>query len=348
MRKVRTLATVLLCTATAVASAEQAPAPVKAPSSSPITSQAKQPKLLDTVVVRGEVHGPGLWLVSGGDGHALWILGTLSPLPDGIQWDAADVKALVADSQLVLREPMYSVNVKANLFQQATLGFKFWRAQKNPDGRTLQEVLPPELYARWRKAKARYLPGNSRIERKRPIKAAEALFEAAVRQAHLSNRPVVYPALEDAINQAGLKAHRPMFEVKLSNATAKAALGEIRNRDLSDAQCLATTLDAIESDLPRMVTNANAWANGDVTRLEFSALARRHTACANAMMDPSFSAEYGLPNIKDSIRIQWLTEVTAAMTNHDTTLALVPMENLVGPGNYLDQLRAKGYSVSAP
>ena len=43
--------------------------------------------VLEAVVVTGVQPGPGLWKVSKGE-HVLWILGTLSPLPNQMQWDS--------------------------------------------------------------------------------------------------------------------------------------------------------------------------------------------------------------------------------------------------------------------
>ncbi len=335
----------LLCAATTPASAQQHAVP--APSAAPLRAAA-EPTLLDTVVVSGRVAGPGLWRVYKDDEHDLWIMGTLSPLPSGIQWDATEVRDLVAQSQEVLWAPVYSVNVHANLFQQAMLGINYLGAKKNPDGRTLEEVLPPDLYARWLQAKARYLPHSARVERKRPIVAAQELLEAAMKQAHLTDKPIVYPALKATIKAHAVKSVLPRVEVDVSNATAKAALADVRGRQMNDAACLAATLDVVETDLPRMVTNANAWANGEVSRLGFDALGRRSAACSDALVDPEFSAKYGLPDIEDSAATRWMSEATTALVNNRSTVAFVPMEDLIGPGNYLEQLRARGYTVHGP
>ena len=57
-----------------------------------------------TVVVTGEQPGPGLWLVRKG-GHDLWILGTLNPLPAGMQWQSAQIEQVIANAQEVIRPP---------------------------------------------------------------------------------------------------------------------------------------------------------------------------------------------------------------------------------------------------
>jgi hypothetical protein len=275
-------------------------------------------------------------------------MGTLSPLPAGIEWDSTAVRSLVSGADEVLWAPGYAVNVEANLFQQAMLGIGYLRAKKNPDGKSLQDLLPPALYARWLQAKARYMPRNGRVERKRPLVAAEELLAAATDKAGLSYEPIVYPALESTLEAGGIRSNYPKFEVKLTSDVAKAALSEIRGTSLDDAKCLEATLDAVERDVPSMVANANAWARGDVGRITFASLAKRNSLCSDALMNDDFSAKYGLPDIRRSIAALWLKEAETALARNTVTVAFVPMEQLVGPGNYLDALKARGYTVSSP
>ncbi|MET0655349.1 MAG: TraB/GumN family protein, partial [Pseudoxanthomonas sp.] len=59
---------------------------------------------LETMVVTGVQPGPGLWKISKGD-HGLWVLGTLSPLPSGISWQAEEVESLLEQADQVLGPP---------------------------------------------------------------------------------------------------------------------------------------------------------------------------------------------------------------------------------------------------
>lgn len=313
-----------------------------------VTDATQGPASLETVTVTGRVTGPGLWQVHKDDDHDLWIMGTLKPLPANIEWDSTAVRDLVSGADEVIWAPGYSVNVKANLFQGAWLGIGYLRAQKNPDGKSLAQVLPPALHARWLDAKSRYMPRNSGVERKRPLVAAQELLEAAIKKARLSDEPLVYPALKPTIDAGGIRNNHPKFAVKISNDVAKAALSDIRRISLDDAKCLEATLDAVESDVPRMVANANAWAHGEVDRISFASLARRNALCSDAMMSADFSRKYGLPNIQKSLSDLWLKEAQSALTRNAVTVAFVPMEQLVGPDNYLESLRAQGYTVSSP
>lgn len=309
-------------------------------------SATSEPRLLDTVVVSGQVTGPGFWQVYKDDDHELWIMGSISPRPGNIQWDATEAKRLVADADQVLWQASYGVNIQSNLFQQIGLGYGYLKAQKNPDGKRLQDVLPPALYARWQKAKALYLPHNRGIERQRPLTAAQDLLDAAVKRAHLSKDPLIGPAIADTIKAGNIPQVFPQFEVKLTADQAKVALTEVREQNLDDARCLEATLDAIERDMPRMVANANAWATGDLASMSFDAMAKREALCADAMMNPEFSAKHGIPNIPASITAEWLKAAEKALATKRLTVAFLPIQDLIGPNNVLDKLRAKGYTVN--
>lgn len=307
-----------------------------------------EPRLLDTVVVSGHVTGPGFWQVYKDDDHEMWIMGAMSPHPANIEWDATEAKRLVTDADLILWPPSYGLNIKSNLFQQLGLGYGYLKAQKNPDGKSLQDVLTPELYSRWRLAKQRHMPNNRGVERQRPITAAQELLESAVKRAHLSTEPLIYPALKDTIKGAGIAQLQPKVTVHLTAAQAKTALAEIRSQDLDDVSCLEATLDAIEQDVPRMIANANAWATGDVTSIRFEAMAKRETLCSESMMRPEFSAKHGIPNIPASLRAEMLKSFENALATKRLTFAVVDMQDLVGPNNILQALRARGYTVNGP
>ncbi len=340
-----------LIAAVALALAVFVVAPASAQTAAPGVEQAPpatDAKTLDTLVVTGTVSGPGMWRVYKDDQHALWILGTVKPLPANMQWDSASVRDMVGSAQEVLWYPSYAVNVKANLFQQAMLGFNYLRVRNNPDGKSLRQVLDPALYARWVAAKAKYLPRDSGVEDRRPIVAAQELLDAASKRAGLSSKYSFYEAMRPTMDAAGVRSTMPAFKVEISSAVAKAALADLRQRNLDDATCLAATLDALDTDLPRMVANANAWARGDVNSIHYATLTRRNTLCADALMTPEFSAKYGLPNIRESLANLWVNHARAALEKNETTVAFVPMEFLTGSNNLLDRLRAAGYTVVSP
>ena len=134
-----------------------------------------------TVVVTGEQPGPGLWLVRKGN-HDLWILGTLNPLPAGMQWQSKQVEQVIANAQEVIRPPRVTLDVKAGFFQKLTLLPAMLGARKNPDGRRLEQLVSPASYARWKTLKARYIGSDGGVGANRRAVALSAHRRA--RQTH--------------------------------------------------------------------------------------------------------------------------------------------------------------------
>ncbi|MBP9535687.1 MAG: TraB/GumN family protein, partial [Pseudoxanthomonas sp.] len=111
---------------------------------------------MDAVVVSGVLPGPGLWRASK-DGHVLYILGTQSPLPRDMEWQAGEVREVLAQAGAVLSPPGVSIGADIGFFRGLALAPAALKAMKNPGGETLDELLPAEVHARWARLKQRYL-----------------------------------------------------------------------------------------------------------------------------------------------------------------------------------------------
>ena len=148
---------------------------------------ASSTEAMDEVVVSGEQPGPGLWKVTKGN-HTLWILGTLTPLPQKMTWRSREVEKVVAASNEVIGQESVSPNI--GFFRGISLLPSLLRARYNPNGATLKDVLPAPLYARWSRLKAQYIGNDSGIERWRPMFAAIRLYSRALENSGGSRRRV--------------------------------------------------------------------------------------------------------------------------------------------------------------
>src|SRR5690606_39765469 len=115
----------------------------------------------------------------------------LSPLPTRMEWGSAGVESVVARSQQVLLPPSFTLAAGVGMCRGLMLVPSLLKARRNPDGRSLQEVVPAPLYARWSPLKQRYLGGDRGVERWRPIFAAQELYEAAMRRSGLARADAV-------------------------------------------------------------------------------------------------------------------------------------------------------------
>lgn len=329
----------LLSVPTSESWAQTLPAPVPE-----VVSGANNVKTLDTVVVSGSHPGPGMWHVQNGE-NELWVMGTFSPLPEELDWDASTAISVMSESDEVIWSPRFIVDMEAGFFRKAYLGFQYHRAQRNPEGKTLQEILDPTLYRRWENARVRY-DLRERVNRMRPLVAANELLAAAFNYYQLSTRNVIWSKVSPELDGRGIRSTIPTTTVMIGNPAA--ALRELKSEALEDSVCLQVTLDLIESDMGRIVRSANSWSTGDVSGIDVDLLRRRDSACSDAFSNNDFTKKLGIPSVELSMREETMKALEAALSRNLSTVAFLPVSRLKGENGYLNMLRLKGYRVTEP
>lgn len=321
------------------------PAPPSTASTGPATSE---PAIvdLDQMVVSGAQPGPGMWKVSDAQGHVLWVLGTLSPLPEKMDWRSQEVEQAVASSQQVLSPPLLSLSSGRGFFGNLLLIPSLLKARQNPDGKTLQEVVPAEQYARWQVLKARYIGSDRGVEKWRPIFAAQELYEQAMRRSGLTQKPLVQDLVQDTAKKHGVAYVKSEVEVKIEDP--KDALKEFRQTALDDGVCFARTLDRIDSDMDTIRARANAWAVGDIDQLRRIPSGDQYGACVAAVTQTGLARRLGITDLRERSIARWMELARAALASNASTFTTLPMSLAIEPGGPLDQLAAHGYTVEAP
>lgn len=314
-------------------------APLPAPDSMPIVDEAP-------VLVSGAQPGPGLWRVEKGD-HVLWVLGTQSPLPKSMQWQSAEVEQALADSQEILYAPKVGISVDTGgFFRSLLLMPKIYGARKNPDGKTLRDVLPPALYARWLPLRQRYLGSGRDAERMRPLFAAGKLWDQALDDNGLASSGILMSVIERGVKANGLRETHPKRIIRI--ADPKALLAEMEHAQLDDIQCMRATIERLEGGPARLRARANAWATGDIEALRALPDVDSDRACADAATQSPALRKRGGAGIDAQLEQTWLEAAEKALAINASTIALLPIDNLLSANGYLSKLAARGYEVSAP
>ena len=302
---------------------------------------------LETMTVTGVQPGPGLWKVRHGD-HLLYVLGTQSPLPKGITWRSDEVTEVLKLADEVIGAPGVTVGADIGIFRGLTMLPSAMKAMKNPDGDKLQEVLPPELYARWSALKQRYMGRDAGVEKKRPLIAVAELYGEALSKNGLREGGVIDPVISEALKARKMKRTPALLEISVDDP--RAALADFRKEVLKpeDLACFRKTLDLIENDLSQVAARANAWAVGDWTTLRSVAREDQQLACLSAWVNTETARKRGMTDIEQRVRAKWLATTEAALQKNRITFATLPVSQLVKPDGYLAALQAKGYTVEAP
>ncbi len=304
------------------------------------------PQLLEGMVVSGIQPGPGLWRISSADGHVLWLLGTLSPLPKRMEWESAQVRQVIAESGRVLLTPRATIKADTGFFGSMALIPAALSARKNPDQQTLADILPDPLYQRWTPLRQQYLGRSKRIEKRRPLLAADKLYERALGRNGLSERDVVDRAVRKMAKRAKVEIVIPQIQIELSDP--KQALKELRDTELADLQCFEQTLSRVENDIALMRERANAWAVGDVELLLDLPQVDHQRSCADAVLQSGVLRDRGMDDLRQRQQDAWLEDAEQTLTEHATSFAVLPLTAMLRQGGPLDALRAKGYAVEAP
>lgn len=300
---------------------------------------------LDTIAVSGRYSGPGLWKVRSGD-RVMWILGTQSPLPKRMEWDSAHVERRVAEAQELLMPPTADLDADVGFFRGLTLLPSLFKARKNPDGKTLRDVLPADQYARWQVLKKRYIGGDGDIEEWRPVFAALELYEKAIKRSGMSQDPVASDAVRKAAKRSKVKITTPTIKIKIANA--KSALREFSSAALDDQDCFRRTLDRIEGDLGTMAGRANAWAEGDIETLRNLPYQNQLTVCSEVFTGTAMARKQGMQDIRARLENIWLAAADKALRENASTFAVLPMHQLLQADGLLQRLAAKGYVIEEP
>jgi uncharacterized protein YbaP (TraB family) len=303
---------------------------------------------IEEVLVTGEQPGPGLWKVTrpgAGHEHVLWILGTYGPLPKKMRWRSTELEETLAASQEVIAPPSMRADVGGPL-GGITLLPSLIGLRKNPNGERLQEVLPPDLYARWLPLKQRYLGGDDDAEKWRPIFAAGELYVKALGKSGLEPSRVVWPDVEKLARKARVKITTPEVRVKVEKP--RAAIKDFKQAPLSDIECFAKTIERLESDLGLMRVRANAWATGDVATLRELAPVDNASACISVVMNAQLMQDRGYTDWPGQLAEAWVEAAESALGQNASTVAVLPTAQILKPDGYVARLRAKGYLVEDP
>ncbi|HEX5307046.1 MAG TPA: TraB/GumN family protein [Dyella sp.] len=300
---------------------------------------------LETVTVSGEQPGPGLWQVRRGD-HVLWILATLSPLPEKMQWQTADVEQVIAASQVVLGAPTVKLDTHVGFFGKLFLLPSVFSARKNPDGEKLVDLVSAGDYAQWQAMKAKYIGRDRSIERWRPLFAALELYRQALKKTGLDSKASVTDTVRELAKRHNIALTKVVYRLEVDDL--RGAIKAFTRSGPNDLECFHRAVTGLETELPLIRARANAWATGDIDALRTLPPDGARQACIDAITEAGFARQLGLNDLPERIHDTWLAAADKALTEHTQTFAMLPLEALIGPESALGQLRARGYTVTAP
>src|SRR5438552_12936760 len=254
-------------------------------------AQAPPAAGLDEIVVTGERAGPSMWHVHRGDAH-VWVLGSLTPLPRGITWRSHQVEHVLDRSSQVLVQKPFEISIPRILWVLITdRGLLLVTG-----GKRLRDVLPPDLQQRFAALRRNYTEDANKWEHYRPLVAALFLQQAAFHKVGLSMRLDLGAALRILAKDRRLRVE----EIKMAGpGDMLAALKTLPAA--AENTCVQASLVTIESAMPRLVERAQAWADGDIERLQRLPVPAEVDACR-----ASLDAGRGASDLITRMRQSWV------------------------------------------
>lgn len=288
--------------------------------------------VVEEVLVTGEHPGPGLWKVSSGE-HSLWILGTHSPLPQGMTWRSQEVESIIAEAQQIIGS--YSVSLSVE-------GADAFRSEDE-----LGKVLPSRTYSRWRTLKRKYIGAKVPTDDLLPSSAAMLLQSAAFEKSGLTYTDGVWREIARLASK-----HKVPITID-HRVDERIYLGPERIAEVSNAaqrngvDYLTTTMARLESDIKAARVRANAWATGDIEALAAQASDDQSTAYMLAYSWP-FLRDGEVNELLSRADANWLAAAEVALTNNRTTFAVLPIYLILKQDGVVARLRKAGYVVETP
>lgn len=295
---------------------------------------------IEEVLVVGEQPGPKLWQVKNGE-HSLYVLAMESPLPKNMQWKSAEIEQIIAQSQEMIIPSGFRLSVGF----WGTVGAlpSLIGIENNPDGKKLNQVLPPELYARWIALKEKYSVDDKGIEKKRPIFAVFEFYKHAVDKAGMAPNDFIRWRIEAVVKRHKIPVTHPEFSQPIKQAGKK--IRQFKSSSLDDIPCFTTVIERMEQDMDGMVARANAWATGDIEAILRLPHPEEEAICGNVIFGSDFAQGEGLQNTPQRLRDIWVSAAESALEKNTMTFAYLPIPLVINHDGYLAALKAKGYQV---
>ena len=315
--------------------------------------QTQEP--VEVIVVTGRQPGPPLWRVISGD-HVMYIFPTLSPVPDEMQWESGRVERVLAESQEAFLAPDvdadFSKRILFNPINLVRAPRLFNRLSANPDGATLAEVLPPELYARYRALKIKYFPREDDPEEMRPLFAVGSLSARILRAEGLESGDGIRKELERLMRrsrdlvQTDIEVTVDLTgSFKTLAARAEAFVASLSREQ--ELECFAQSLGILENDLEAMKSRANAWARGRIDEFRGIPLPGDVNDACNIVVFESSEHET-LDQLKTELDRRWIDAAERALAHNKSTFAVLEITELLREDGLLADLEARGYEVREP
>jgi uncharacterized protein YbaP (TraB family) len=285
---------------------------------------------VETVIVHAHVAGPAFWHIAKGNSE-VWILGTVEPLPVGLNWNTRRLEQILMGAHAVILPPRAQVGIFEGVWFMMTDA----DVLRLPDGQKLEAGLPENLRKRFVAMRNMAHTDADRYETYKPTVAGLMLERDFLKNANLSGAEP-----QTTIGRLALARDVPMRP-----AATYPGLPLIKQlpslSDESHRICLEAALDDIERKSIHAYAAAMAWADGDLQGVEAN-----YSEVEN--FDGCLKQNNSFASLRERSIVDSVSAVDAALARPGKTVAIVNIGTLLRKNGLLDRLQAQGFTVEEP
>jgi len=298
-------------------------------------------KPVEEVIVSGRRPGPPLWRIENGE-NTLWVFAVVSTMPKSFEWDSSGIDHVLSESQQYF--PLIERDLYASILNPIkAIGMlrRFNKLKKISDERTIKDYLSAQEYDKFSTLKAQYLPNSKKIEKLKPVFAADELFQGAKREYGLVNARKISKAITKLAKQNKLEITKIKVREKIESKPIFKAIENLS--DAEHSRCLSLVMDTLDDEVGSLINYALLWADGDPKALIDNSVPRLQDSCAEFFLG-SDQAQRIIRQSEES----WLSATQKALENNRSSFAVLELHDVIEPEGLLSRLAARGYKLVGP
>jgi uncharacterized protein YbaP (TraB family) len=295
------------------------------PSPPPTTDWAAN----EVVEVVHQAPGPAFWHVKKGESE-IWILGTLGTMPEGMNWNTTHTSEIIKGARVVLTAPTASTGIlSVGWFLLTHRGLL-----SMPDGKKLEDTLPPDLKTRFVAARSALTLGLEKFEDDAPVVVAMELQDA-----YNENHKLVNDGVLTTIK--GLAKQHGVPVKTIGDYDALGLFKEmLRLPQRGQQQCLADSVAYTEAATVHGAALNQAWAVGDLKQIKAHFVPRAFAECIKQ------SASFG--KFLDRAVADYLIAIHEALAKPGKVVMLTDIGSLLRSTGVAEALHKEGITVEGP
>ncbi|MES2255512.1 MAG: TraB/GumN family protein [Pseudomonadota bacterium] len=274
--------------------------------------------------------GPAVWHLTRGDSE-VWILGTVSGIPSGLEWNKDYLAELLDGARAILMPPRPSIGLFEGAWFLLTNGSKL----SLPRGQALDAVLPAELDVRFAATRERLGQNQGHYRTDTPLRAALRLEDDVQVKLNLTRDEP-----SDTIRKLARDKRVPLAPIARYEV-ADAAKDMLKLPPAEQQICLSESVEDANWELSHAALAAQAWAVGDLTALKANYGEARLAHCVIA-------AVQSVADISERDVADYTAAINDALSKPGKTIAVIEIGPLLRKNGVLQRLEALHVTIEGP